>query len=64
MDLLRLLWLLAAGLGALFAAIGIVGRVSRRVSASAVDHLYYAGYGFMILSVLLFILHGFLTVRR
>ncbi len=63
MDLLRILWLLAAGLGALFAAIGIAGKVSRKVSASAVDRFYYAGYGFMVLSVLLFILHGFLTAR-
>ncbi len=58
-----MLWLSAAGLGAFFTAIGIAGKVSRKASASAVDRLYYAGYGFMILSVLLFILHGFLAVR-
>ncbi len=57
----RSLWLFAAALGALFAAIGIVGKVSRRLGDSTVDLLYYAGYGLMILSMLLFILRGFLS---
>lgn len=64
MDLLRFLWLLTAVLGALFAAIGIVGRMSGRLGGLAVDRLYYAGYGFMVLSMLLFVLRGFLTGGR
>ena len=63
MELHRFLWVLAAVLGAASALIGIVGKLSRKMGAGTVDRFYYAGYGFMILSMLLFALRGFLAAR-